>query len=99
METARVKEMNQFAMNAISEMKPCNNIADLVKGDSVDLEGCIKTSVLDRAIEAIYMQNKIIDTIATLEGKDCFTTDNKGVAAILSSLLIGSEESFVRRVQ
>lgn len=91
-----VKQTNQFAMNMISNMKPCNNVADLIEGDSANLDNQIKSNVLDRAMEAIYMQNKIIGTIEMLENKECFTTDNKGVITILESLLVGSNTSGVK---
>ena len=90
------KQTNQFAMNMISNMKPCNNVADLIDNTSDNLDNQIKSNVLDRAMEAVYMQNKIIDTIEMLESKECFTTDNEGVITILQSLLVGSNTSGVK---
>lgn len=90
------KQTNQFTMNMISNMKPCNNVPDLVENNSANLDTQIKSNVLDRAMEAVYMQNKIIGTIEMLENKECFTTDNKGVITILESLLVGSNTSEVK---
>ena len=79
-------------MNTLANMKPYASGTQVFSNKS----DFVKDNVLDRAIEGMYMQNKIIDTIQGLEDKNCFVTDNEAVITILKSLLIGSETSFIK---
>lgn len=88
-------EANRASIAILSELKPSNNLIEMISPiNHVKQVQQAKSVAIDRGMEALYMQNRIIDAISLLKTKDCFVTDNKGVVVILESLLIGSETLF-----
>lgn len=84
MNTSLDISMNTKAMSVLSDMRPYeddNNTARL------------QTAAISRAIDALYMQNKILEQIDMLKDKSCFMTDNEGVITLLKGLLVGNEEN------
>ena len=84
MNTSLDISINTKAMSVLSDMRPYeddNNTARL------------QTAAISRAIDALYMQNKILEQIDMLKDKSCFMTDNEGVITLLKGLLVGNEEN------
>lgn len=77
----RKKETNKVAMAQLSELRSI-----------VECRGLNTAKLaLNRAIDGLYMQNKIIDTINKVEDKESCMMDRTSVISMLTSLLIGTE--------
>ena len=89
----KAKKLNNISMELLSDMKPCNDMNKLIHGDENTDESAMQSVALDRAIDALHMQNKILEQIDMLKDKSCFMTDNEGVITLLKGLLVGNEEN------
>ena len=89
----KAKKLNNISMELLSDMKPCNDMNKLIHGEENTDESVMQSVALDRAIDALHMQNKILEQIDMLKDKSCFMTDNEGVIALLKGLLVGNEEN------
>lgn len=92
------KDANMFAMKILSDLRSRNDAARVMteREPSIQsIQDSVTSAAINRAIDAIYMQNKLIDTIELIRSKDCFVTDSKGVVAILDTLKIGSEKDII----
>lgn len=87
------KKLNNLAMELLCEMKPCNDISKLAKFSENADEAVAQCVALNRAIDALHMQNKALELIETIKDKPCFMTDGEGVITLLSGLLVGHEEN------
>lgn len=73
-------EANRASIAILSELKPSNNLIEMISPiNHVKQVQQAKSVAIDRGMEALYMQNRIIDAISLLKTEDCFVTDNKGV--------------------
>lgn len=86
------KKLNIICMELLSDMKPCNDASRLFSEEDKD-KTAMQSVALNRAIDAFYMQNKILEQIDMLKDKSCFMTDNEGVITLLKGLLVGNEEN------
>lgn len=86
------KKLNIISMELLSDMKPCNDAIRLFGEEDKD-KAAMQSVALNRAIDALHMQNKILEQIDMLKDKSCFMTDNEGVTTLLKSLLVGNEEN------
>ena len=86
------KKLNIISMELLSDMKPCNDASRLFSGEDND-KAAMQSVALNRAIDALHMQNKILEQIDMLKDKSCFMTDNEGVITLLKGLLVGNEEN------
>lgn len=60
-------KLNTMAMDILSEMRPGNNIESILL-DEVETDSAkIQAVAINRAIDALYMQNKILDHIENLK--------------------------------
>ena len=89
----KAKKLNNISMELLSDMKPCNDMNKLIHGEENTDESAMQSVALDRAIDALHMQNKILEQIDMLKDKSCFMTDNEGVITLLKGLLVGNEEN------
>ena len=89
----KAKKLNNMSMELLSDMKPCNDMSKLIHGEENTDESVMQSVALDRAIDALHMQNKILEQIDMLKDKSCFMTDNEGVITLLKGLLVGNEEN------
>lgn len=87
------KKANMLAMDVLSDIRSHQEALNILHNNTESVQHLIMSASVDRAIDAVYMQNKLIDTIESIQSKDCFVTDNKGVVAILETLLIGSNKA------
>lgn len=88
-----IKQANQFAMNELSNMKPCNSLRC---GDALSTQSSIQSNVLDAAIDALYSQNKLIDAITYLEENPSFEPNTENVIGLLKSFLAGNKDSVIK---
>ena len=89
----KAKKLNNISMELLSDMKPCNDMNKLIHGEENTDESAMQSVALDRVIDSLHMQNKILDQIDMLKDKSCFMTDNEGVITLLKGLLVGNEEN------
>ena len=89
----KAKKLNNISMELLSDMKPCNDMNKLIHGEENTDESAMQSVALDRSIDALHMQNKILEQIDMLKDKSCFMTDNEGVITLLKGLLVGNEEN------
>lgn len=87
------KKLNSIAMELISYLKPCTEIRRVPAEGTKEDSAVMQSIAVNRAIDALYMQNKILDHIEALKEKPCFITDSEGVIKLLSSVLVGHEEN------
>lgn len=87
------KKLNSIAMELISYLKPCTEIRRVPAEGTAEDSAAMQDIAVNRAIDALYMQNKILDHIEALREKPCFITDSEGVIKLLSSVLVGREEN------
>lgn len=87
------KRANQYAMNVLAEMKPCNRPRC---GDALGGYPSIESRVLDTAIDALYSQNKLIDAIAYLQENPSFEPNVENVIELLKSFLAGNKDSVIK---
>lgn len=86
-------KLNMMAMDILSEMRPGNNIESILL-DEVETDSAkVQAVAINRAIDALHMQNKILEHIDKLADKSCFMTDNEGVITLLKGLIVGNEEN------
>ena len=86
------KKLNIISMELLSDMKPCNDASRLFIEEDKD-KAAMQSVALNRAIDALHMQNKILEHIDMLKDKSCFMTDNEGVITLLKGFLVGHEEN------
>ena len=91
------REENVSVMNTLSNIRCGMNFEDAVGvygGCTSYLHANDDTrhvpSSINSGIDAMYMQNKLMDYIEKLTHADCFQTDNKGVISLLESCVYGS---------
>lgn len=84
----RKKETNNAAMAQLSELRSI-----------VECRGLNAAKLaLNRAIDGLYMQNKIIDTIHQVEERESCIIDRNGVITMLTSALISDETNKGERI-
>lgn len=82
MNTSLDISMNTKAMSVLSDMRPYEDDTNTAR---------LQTAAISRAIDALYMQNKLLKSIESLKKHPCFVTDCNGATQLLESFVVGSE--------